>query len=1439
MNFSTRRGDEITSLDSNDKKYWKGLCGVYWKHKYDIYKSEKEFPRLREFLICSSYRHTSSNREDGGMWWTCAFICPITGRTFTSGTMIHDGLNRHQILCIPKMSDSSEMFIGNLPTDFSQDEIQNELSRLLVNGMENVENIRISDGNAWVKFRDVTKANDAMKTLNGIKIMNQRIYATRDERVYYRTDNDAMEACAARVLDCLNCNNEGANQRLCQETPELFEFQFEQSKGVPNNDWAVNLGMYLHNYYNQLGLTHQVHSRNIYDYEQLRSDNNVVLWTACFTCPMTGIKINSGTVKFKFRSAFSDWKKNDDEVKVLKQNGKVYYESKKIAQRACIAAVIDSLPAQLLCDCFPDKDILLDRYCEEEPAIDLGAKISEFERKKAEAKQVESSSTSWVQNPMTAIAYLHRLYNPKVLRASSISQAITYKSSQLAEDTSKKIYWTAEFESQITSERFKSGIMKNQAPIRIDGDIYYPNKKTARMAAIGRSVDCFIHRGGWITGNDAYKFPDECRDEYIPFCVDDPYDSSPDVKILIDKFVPPPQKEKSLDAAVTPKGVINNRYQKLLREPISQDCYNYESIDVDIDGSNVTYWTCTFECPITGKLFPCGTLINIEESSAQGLAPSMKEVDGLIYYYDKKNAEHAAAGRTFDILSATNFFSSFGVNDFRVIPRFCVEDPHSYIDEYYSDDEDDDEYVIQEVPRTGKFTIENNSHHTTMDVVLDAWANYSDGKESKSSSIKSDVYYTAKSWLEKMKSEAGTSSTTTFSSRESMPTLRQTTVSTFSCNAILKALANTSRESPSDKIEEIAKDIIKLMIELSSPSSNEALPCVPDTSTFTSYMRCLKSPSPEVNLKRAEALLQNMQQGDTFEGFKLPKPDCDTFNAVMRHCKGVNNSYERMKDIFSLLETATATSSSGLKPNKETFMILLSALAESSDQFRPEEAKQWIDRMQYYAAMSDDDNMLVDTEVYNAPLPLPIDYNNFMKQMKKQFIDTIISARNDNDPLRSNSVNIENWFHDMQRTSYEEGKLFASPNIDTYDAVIQAWIQNISQEGLDNAEKWAFEVAEAAAQDSDISPRLDTFRALTLGWALSRSDQAPEKVQYLLEKLDAMSESFPELKPDGNMRSLLLVAWKYQQSLVSNEESFRMAQDATVYLRSIIQSDDSTVVDEEAFVTVLHMWKDAARNCPGEFGKIASEMMKIVKMYDTYTDSTGIWNEENYVEYDENDESKRVPHQNHARFRSVILNGDCVMEEFMKNVTNIPGLTQEDKNDIIVKYFHQMERFLLRRKRFQRLCSPTVKDWGVVEAQNLPFPEPLFRESLNWCKFLTDPTRNADGVQLAMDILHWTINYHQQGAIAQTIAVELYAEVIDVVKSVVPTVTERNLLFKKIVSDIVQQVHDPSEESNSVLSAMKDFLPENLDVSDLPESGKKSSSAKRSKRRKSRKKAVR
>jgi len=1209
------------------------------------------------------------------------------------------------------------------------------------------------------------------------------------------------------------------------------------------SEWAIALTKHLHIYYSRLGLTQQINFQHAYEFKEGISDSNEKGWTASFTCPVTAMNIKAGTIKTHLRGAFSDKKNDNDEssssMNVFEKDGDIYYDNKKLAQRACVATVVDLLSAKVLQDNLPDEEVLLEQYCEEVPFVDLAAAIAEVQvNASPETTQTQmqtengQDNAGWSHNPMNAIAYLHRLYNAKDLRASTVSDAVTYRSSHLEDDGSKRVYWTAQFQSPITSECFQSGILKSEDSIRIKGETFYTNKKLARMSAVGRAVDCFVHRRGWIgnvSDNDsdsAFSFSDECVNGYEQFCVEEPYTAVGEVRVSVDVFVPPPQKEKPTDPLITPKQVINNRYQALLRDAIGQDCFTNESINIDIDGKMLPYWSSTFECPVTGRIFPGGTLINIDECASQGTAPGTMNIDGIVYYFDKKNAEHAAAGRTFDILSATNFYSSFGLNDYKVVPRFCEEDPHSYTEEY-ADDEDYDEFVIQDVPRAGSFNTGSDSSRTTMDVVLDVWAEHSVQHELKESVPSSDAISTAKSWLEKMKSEAGVPGAKTAS--KTMTTLRQTTVSTFSCNAILKALANAHSNESAGDIEDLAREIIKLMI--SSSSSSAELPCAPDSSTFTSYMRCLRSKSPHDTADRAENFLEDMLAGNSFEGMKLPEPDCESFNAVMKQWLYVpgEKSQAKVAALFSRLESAADSTSSGLRSNKESFLLVLESLAVSVDEFNHIEAKKWICLMQEHVSTSDDDDMIVDTEVYNAPLPLPVGQNDIKEYIKGIYSADFVCERSEEDPLYVNAIKIENWFHEMERISVEEGKILAAPDIDTYEAVIQAWIKLASEEGLLKAEKWAMRATEAAAIDSDISPRLDTFRSLALAWAWSGSLQAPQRIEKIIQELDGLSETFPELTPDGELRSLFLVALRNEQCTNPDRTVLDRAQAASEYLNLIIDShggSDDFVLNGDVFLTLIDLWHMAASETSETIQSAASEIIETVRMHHKYTGTLSMLKEQY------NDPNKYVAEGTLEKCRSMFLDGDKIHEKAMKSILSVAE-NEEERRKLVESYFHEIERFLLRRDNFQRMLVPSSDEWGVDD-YDLPIPADLFEETLNWCKYLSNPTRNGEAIRLTTDIFRWTLHYQHQGAIAQSKAVDIYSGVMEVISAVVQSDAEKVLLVKKIVSDIVES----NPGNNSIVSSIKSRVPKDIDVDDILNSARLPTERKSKKRKRFRKRRV-
>ena len=1277
-----------------------------------------------------------------------------------------------------------------------------------------------------------TRKNASSKSLN-------RLFTTNENRFYYRRTLQQQPA------SLLASSPHSTSHILFNPVPnESFRYfssivdrdslEKDTSKvameASGQSEWAVKLTKHLHVYYARLGLTQQIHFQHAYEFKEGTSNFNEKGWTASFTCPITAMKIKAGTIKTHLRGTFSD-KKNEEILIVFEKDGIIYYDNKKLAQRACVAAVVDCLSANFLQDNLPDEELLLEQYCEGVPFVDLAAAITEVQVKtSSEAAQIENGKdlAGWSYNPMNSIAYLHRLYNPKDLRASTVSDAITYRSSHLEDDVQKRVYWTAQFQSPITSECFQSGILKSEDSVRIQGETFYSNKKLARMSSVGRAVDCFIHRRGWIgnTSDNDFLFPDECVNGYEQFCVEEPYSAVGKVKVRVDVFVPPPQKEKPTDPLITPKQVINNRYQALLREAVVQDCFMNESIDIDVDGKMLPYWSSTFECPVTGKIFPGGTLINIVECSSQGTAPGTMNVDGIVYYFDKKNAEHAAAGRTFDILSATNFFSSFGLNDYKVVPRFCEEDPHSYTEEY-ADDDEYDEFVIQDVPRAGSFNTGSDSRRTTMDVVLDVWAEHSVQYELKESVPSSDAISTAKSWLEKMKLEAGVPGTKAAS--KTMTTLRQTTVSTFSCNAILKALANAHLNGSAGGSEDLARQIIKLMI--SSSSSSAELPCAPDSSTFTSYIRCLRCKSPHDTADRAENFLEDMLAGKSFEGMKLPEPDCESFNAVMKQWLYVpgENSHAKVAALFNRLESVADSTSSGLRPNKESFLLVLESLAMSEDEFNPTEAQKWICHMQEHVSTSDDDDMIVDTEVYNAPLPLPVGQNDMKSYIKGIYSADFVSKRKEEDTLHVNAIKIENWFHEMERISVEEGKILAAPDIDTYEAVIQAWIKLASVEGLLKAEKWAMRATEASAIDSDISPRLDTFRTLALAWAWSGSSQAPQRIENIIQKLDGLSETFPELTPDGELRSLLLVALRNEQNMDPNRTLLHRAQEASAYLNLIIDShggSEDFVLAGDAFVTLIDLWHMAASETSEDIHSAASEIIETVRMYVKYTGTLSMLKEKI------NDPNTNVSEETLEKGRRVFLDGDKIHEKAMQTILSVAG-HEEERRKLVERYFHEIERFLLRRNNFQRMLVSLSDEWGVDD-YDLPIPVDLFEETLNWCKYLSNPTRNGEAIRLTIDIFRWTLHYQQQGVIDQSKSVDIYAGVMEVISAVVQSDAEKVLLVEKIVSDIVES----NPGNNSIVSLIKSRVPKDIDVDDILNSARLPAQRKSKKRKRLKKRRV-
>ena len=1278
-------------------------------------------------------------------------------------------------------------------------------------------------------------------------------------KLSYRTPSVAKRVCAATVADCLFPDA----RRYCEEDPSV-DLHTAIIKAMNGNEIGTlhSIPQFVHNRYEEIAKRGPKHEN--YSFEKvLLKDGNLITWKASFLCPITGIRIHSGTLRNE--KSFLGDRISD----VLSDGGEISYRSQYVAKRVCAATVADYLAANDIKHAIPGTY----QYCEEDPNVDLHAAIREsnmgtnadtnkdaFTEAPASASLCTlvqqqqnvsdvSEEKSYVfptkgavkrfENPMSALFHLHRLYNPKDLKAAAVNDGLTYKSiSHRGIDGSERIYWTSEFRSPVTSEIFSAGNSIGQDSICVDGKAYYGGKKAAKAAVLSRAVDCFVHRQGWINHDSAsepYRFPSDYLEgvSYEPFCLDTPYDSSADVKICLDPFVPPPRKENTSETLVTAKSVVYNSYQKVLREAINQDCFVTESIDVDINGEIVPYWTSTFECPITGRLFGTGTLIYADEDPYdESSFPTMQVVGGVICYSNQKLAEHACAGRTFDILSASNFFSSFGANNHYEVPQFCQEDPNSDEEEC----EEVDEFVIETIPFAGNFGLDGSTCRTTMDVILDTWAEHSSNRANDL--LSGDPISTAVSWIENMQAEAdGLLSRNT---PTALSSLRQSTVSTFSCNAILKALANCKKPGADDDIRQLSRKILSLMIDLSRDRSEvTALSCSPDVTTFNLFIPCIRSTALRKSAEEAEAFLEDMLNGRPYKGFGLPKPDSNTFNAVMKQWQSVpdEEKQDHISRLFLMLE-AKMTPLNTLGPNKETFMIALRSLAsERRDEtspfiFNPEKAQKWIDCMEKHALQSNEENMTIDADVYNAALPC----ESYKTDVQKQTFPSRLSAGN---IIRHNACNVEKWFRSMQRISSEEGKQFVAPNRSTYESVIQAWVQNKSKEGLANAEKWAFE----AVDDPNIYPRIDMFRTLIEAWAHSGDESSPMKIQTLIERLDALSKTIPELEPDGNLRSLTITAWRNYQlrygdksSTVGHPSDLQgIGPECMAYLTSIVDKNEDNILQGGVFELLIDIWSDTSslqRTSRDDAFNRAGGMIDTIDIYYKYIDSYNLKNPSSDNGISESD--KRTTQLFDTRYEkhlSIISDGDSIFEKLIKSMLSVAGPDEALSKEIADEYFHKIEAYLSRRDKFQRGLSSSELELDA--GQRLPlFPEALFQETMNFSKYLISPTRNGDAVKVAMDIFHCTLRQLKQDAISQTQAIAMYSLVIDVFDTVVSNQTEKSLLMNRILKNILES--NPKNET--IVSAIKRKIPDEVDLKETLQQATSSPSMRTKKRKRTKRK---
>ena len=136
--------------------------------------------------------------------------------------------------------------------------------------------------------------------------------------------------------------------------------------------------------------------------------------------------------------------------------------------------------------------------------------------------------------------------------------------------------------------------------------------------------------------------------------------------------------------------------------------------------------------------------------------------------------------------------------------------------------------------------------------------------------------------------------------------------------------------------------------------------------------------------------------------------------------------------------------------------------------------------------------------------------------------------------------------------------------------------------------------------------------------------------------------------------------------------------------------------------------KDQTFNQNNVGQRINSEILRVVKAYNDYMDSKGIWNAP--IDEQEDTESANLSlREKCTQILDLFLLGDIIHWKMMQGM--LSAETERNSTRIVEEHFHEFERFLLRRQRYLKMFRQD--DWELFANEEMPpFTDDLFREAL-------------------------------------------------------------------------------------------------------------------------------
>lgn len=592
-------------------------------------------------------------------------------------------------------------------------------------------------------------------------------------------------------------------------------------------------------------------------------------------------------------------------------------------------------------------------------------------------------------------------------------------------------------------------------------------------------------------------------------------------------------------------------------------------------------WTAVFECPVSSIQYPAGSL-----RRDPGPTTHLQVDDGSIVCYQKKSkARHAAAARALDAIQ----YKLLGITE----PRLCVEDPSEYGDsscfsssvrQAVTEQAQDADAQPETTPSMDVMTHDENLNDVSIlcseddeeeaeeelfiaqcpvpsrddppyRKALQALAS-GDSHSSTSCSIENERIPLALNPLQRLKQAIRLANSWSKAQQAKRKAPVSPSRRILKCNepsfltltigtALLASLAeaNQSIEITSNVygVEAAASNVLRVLL-LHADNLNCTRPM--DPNVFRSFLFCLEDPSPITVVQKAEDFVRKMREGEKWNGCSLPKPDAELVNALIQlqaQVGGTSGRYDRLDSDFV--------------PNKESFMSILSSQIYHpvQDEFRGFDADfchQCIKRMNELSEATQNEALRPDVQVYNAPLrwyggsqfrksrpyARMIPPDNFNRIYANGF-------QSSEDIFTSDAKSIEAWMDFM----IESPESRVSPDIETYEAVIQAWTRSGTRSGLERAQEIASRLLEPDA--STPQPRLQTIRPVVLAWVASNDPDGPSKIQQLIDLLEIAGERIPGLRPDARMYQFLISSIVYTQGLLLETE-----QNKSLSLENVLRS---------------------------------------------------------------------------------------------------------------------------------------------------------------------------------------------------------------------------------------------------------------------------------------------